>query len=214
MKRWVAFMSFCAILSGMVSGCTYNGIARPSVSPEPFEVAGQKVPGSAAVYLFSHLLDYKISVRPDTLGCSAWSYDVEIGDSVRKTVHRATEAAFERVSPIFSMDQSTGSYFDFIVAVNLEGANANISFDFSGRPDVLAELTLKVAVYDKTMVILDQFLVGYISRQTGKPWAWNTCKAGGDLINTSFQQCLKNISIQLADKLTKNPRLLPLVQKK
>ncbi len=212
MNRLVHVLAAIAVC--YISGCTHGATVRPSVSPVAFELIDQKVQASAAVYVYPELIDHKVTVHPTTYACSAWNFDVEIGDSIRTTVHRVAEAAFKKAYPVSSLNEAVGSY-DVIVAISLLDANTNIAFHqsfFSATADASAELNLKVALYDNKKERLDQFVVGYSSRQTGG--AGGFCEGGGQVIDAAFQQCLKNISIQLAEKLTRNQRLLSMLQRK
>jgi hypothetical protein len=197
----------------IISGCTHSVAIRPSVSPVAYEFADKRVPASVAVYVYPELLDYTFEVYPSSYTCSAWNFRIEIGDPIRNTVQRIAEASFEKAFPISSFEEAANSY-DYVITISLLDVNANITFNqgFSITADASAELNLKVNILGKDKEKIDQFVVGYSSRQTGG--AGSFCAGGSQVIDMAFQQCLKNISIQLAEKLTRNQALIGVIDKK
>ncbi len=198
----------------LLSGCTHSAVISPSVSPVAYEMANDRVSASAAVYIYPELLEHSYQVHPSSYQCSAWNYKLEVGKSVSGTVAKVVEASFEKAFPVNTL-QETPDIYDVIVSVGLLDCNCNLSFHssfFSGTADASAELSLRVVLLDPKLERIDQFVVGYSSRRTSG--AGGFCEGGSKAIEDAFQQCLKHISIELAEKLTRNSKLLEYLKSK
>ena len=195
-----------------LSACTHSAVISPSVSPVAYEMANDRVAASAAIYIYPELLDHSYQVHPSSYQCSAWKYNLEVGKSVSGTVSKVVEASFEKAYPVSRL-QETPDLYDVIVSVGLMDCNCALSFHssfFSGTADASAELSLKVVLLNNKLERIDQFVVGYSSRRTSG--AGGFCEGGSTAIEAAFEQCLKHISIELAEKLSHNSKMIKILE--
>jgi hypothetical protein len=179
---------------------------RPTVSPIAYQFAENKIDGNVGIYVHSDLAGLNQTIKPKSYTCSAWSFPLEIGDSMENCVVRAIQSCFTKSEKVDSV--SKGRDLDGIITVELMDFDVDLSFlqgFWTGTADAYAEMTLKITYYDNELHPVWYSVVGYTKRETTE--AGSACEGGAHAISAVIEHSMKKITIQIAEKITSSDKL-------
>lgn len=190
------------LLATIMAGCSHSVAVRPNVSPMAYNFSDKPINAHICLVMHDSISNHKQVVNPKSYVCSAWSYPVEMGPAISSTITQVAKNCFREVEVMNSIPVGK-HHFNGILMVDLIDANLDLTFlpgFWSATADCYTEMNLKLTFLDGNNKKVWQSVVGYSKRQTGD--SGGACEGGSTAISQALEACLKNISIQLAEKLT------------
>ena len=124
------------------------------------------------------------------------------GSSLIKTA----QGVFKNCRPVDAVPQNHG--FDGILAAELVDFDVDLKFNegtWSGTAESWVEINILLTFYDARLNPVWHSVVGYSKKDFAE--AGTGCGGGADAISTAVEQCLKNISIQMAEKIADSNKI-------
>lgn len=187
-------------------GCSHEVTVNPTVSPIAYQLIDQKVDGNIAVFVHSDLADLNRVVKPRSRHCSTANFPLEAGQSIKASLIKTAQSVFTNCKAVDSVPQDHG--FDGILAAELLDFDVDVKFNdglWSGTAESWVEMNIKLTFYDANLNPVWRTVVGYTKKEFSD--AGGTCGGGATAIRGSVEQCMKNISIQMAEKIAASKKI-------
>jgi len=187
-------------------GCSHEVTVNPTVSPIAYQLIDQKVDGNVAVFVHSDLADLNRVVKPRSRHCSTANFPLEAGQSIKASLITTAQSVFTNCKAVDSVPQDHG--FDGILAAELLDFDVDVKFNdglWSGTAESWVEMNIKLTFYDANLNPVWRTVVGYTKKEFSD--AGGTCGGGAAAIRGSVEQCMKNISIQMAEKIAASKKI-------
>jgi hypothetical protein len=201
MKRFVFLLIFIAFW-----GCSHDVTVNPAVSPVVYQVVDQKLEGHIAIFVHPELAELNKVVEPRSRQCSTANFPIEAGQSIKASLIKTAQGIFKNCQPVDAVPQNHG--FDGILAAELLDFDVDLKFidgSWSGTAESWVEMNIKLTFYDANLNPVWRSVVGYSKK--GFSDAGGTCGGGATAISGGMEQCLKNISIQIAEKIASSEKI-------
>lgn len=200
--RKIAILLICLVFLG----CSHEVTVKPTVSPVAYQLVDHKVGGHIAVFVHPDLAGLNLVVKPRSRSCSAVKFPVEAGPSIRASLIKTARSIFENSTAVDSVPQDHG--FDGILAAELLDFDVDVKFNeglWGGTAESWVEMNIKLTFYDPNLNPVWRTVVGYTKKDFSE--AGGTCGGGATAISGGLEQCLKNISIQMAEKIIESGKI-------
>jgi hypothetical protein len=187
-------------------GCSHEVMVKPTVSPVAYKLMDQKVEGNIAVFIHPDLADLRLVVEPQSRYCGASNFPFEAGQSIQASVIKTAQSVFKNCRPVAAVPQNHG--FDGILAAELVDFDVDLKFNegaWSGTAESWVEINILLTFYDAKLNPVWHSVVGYSKKDFADAGA--ACGGGAVAISKSMEQCLKNISIQMAEKIAASSKI-------
>jgi hypothetical protein len=175
---------------------------EPTVSPIAYQLSHKQIDTTVGIFVSADSRELRQVIKPRSYECSGWSYPVDIGNCIRTCVVDTAGACFTKFEKIEHLPKA-GGRFDGILAAEVIYSNIELTFQSGFWPstaDASAEMNIKLTFYDSNLNPVWRSVVGYANRQTAE--GGGSCQGGAEAIGNAIEACLKNITIQMAEKIT------------
>jgi hypothetical protein len=190
----------------ILPGCSHEVTVKPTVSPVAYKLMDQKVEGNIAVFIHPELADLKMVVEPQSRYCGSSSFPFQAGQSIKASLIKTAQGVFKNCRPVDAVPQNHG--FDGILAAELVDFDVDLKFNegtWSGTAESWVEINILLTFYDARLNPVWHSVVGYSKKDFAE--AGTGCGGGADAISKAMEQCLKNISIQMAEKISDSNKI-------
>jgi hypothetical protein len=190
----------------LLLGCSHEVTVKPLVSPVASKLIDQKVEGNIAVFIHPDLADLRMVVEPHSRYCGSSNFPLEAGQSIKASLIKTAQSVFKNCRPVVAVPQNHG--FDGILAAELLDFDVDLKFNegtWSGTAESWVEMNILLTFYDAKLNPVWRSVVGYSKKDFAD--AGPACGGGADAISKSMEQCLKNISIQMAEKIAASNKI-------
>ena len=187
-------------------GCSHEVTVKPTVSPVVYQLIDHKVDGNIAIFVHPDLAGLNQVVKPMSRSCSTVKFPIEAGQSIKASLIKTAQSIFENSKVVNSVPQDHG--FDGILAAELLDFDVDVKFNdglWSGTAESWVEMNIKLTFYDADLNPVWRTVVGYSKKDFSD--AGGTCGGGATAISGSIEQCMKNISIQMAEKIVESNKI-------
>ena len=187
-------------------GCSHDVTVNPTVSPVAYQFTDQKLEGNIAIFVHPELAELNKVVEPRSRQCSTANFPIEAGPSIKASLIKTAQGVFKNSIPVDTVPQNHG--FDGILAAELLDFDVDLKFidgSWSGTAESWVEMNIKLTFYDAKLNPVWRAVVGYSKKEFSD--AGGTCGGGATAISGAMEQCLKNISIQMAEKITSSEKI-------
>jgi hypothetical protein len=187
-------------------GCSHEVTVKPTVSPVAYQLIDQKVEGNIAIFIQPSLAELSKIVEPHSRYCSSANFPLEAGSSIKASLIKTAQGVFKNCKPVDAVPQNHG--FDGILAAELLDFDVDLKFidgTWSGTAESWVELNILLTFYDAKLNPVWRSVVGYSKKDFAD--AGGACGGGAVAISRSMEQCLKNISIQMAEKIAASNKI-------
>ena len=201
MKKLIIFLTCLAVM-----GCSHEVKVSPTVSPVAYQLIDHKVDGNIAIFIHPDLVDLSKVVKPRSRNCSTASFPIEAGQSIKSSLIKTAQSIFINGEAVDSVPENHG--FDGILAAELLDFDVDLKFNeglWSGTAESWVEMNIKLTFYDSNLNPVWRSVVGYTKKEFSE--AGGTCGGGATAISSSMEQCMKNISIQMAEKIAESNKI-------
>jgi hypothetical protein len=196
----------CLLIFMLLLGCSHEVTVKPIVSPVASKLIDQKIEGNIAIFISPELAELSKIVEPHSRYCSATNFPLEAGQSIKASLIKTAQNVFKNCRPVDSVPQNHG--FDGILAAELLDFDVDLKFSdgtWSGTAESWVEMNILLTFYDAKLNPIWRSVVGYSKKDFAD--AGPTCGGGAVAISGSMEQCLKNISIQMAEKIADSNKI-------
>lgn len=186
--------------------CSHEVPVKPAVSPVAHQLVDHKVAGNIAIFVHPELADLNLVVRPRSRSCSTVKFPIEAGQGIKASLVKTAQSIFENGTAVNSVSQDHG--FDGILAAELLDFDVDVKFNdglWGGTAESWVEINIKLTFYDANLNPVWRTVVGYTKKDFAA--AGGTCGGGATAISGGLEQCLKNISIQMAEKIIESNKI-------
>jgi len=187
-------------------GCSHEVTVKPTVSPVAYQLIDHKVDGNIAIFVHPDLADLKQVVKPRSRSCSTVKFPIEAGQSIKASLVKTAQSIFKNSKAVNSVPQD--HEFDGILAAELLDFDVDLKFNdglWSGTAESWVEMNIKLTFYDADLNPVWRAVVGYTKKEFSD--AGGACGGGAIAISSGVEQCLKNISIQMAEKIAESNKI-------
>lgn len=187
-------------------GCSHEVSIKPAVSPVARQLVDHKVKGNVAIFIHPDLADLHKVVKPQSRNCSTAKFPIEAGQSIKSSLIKTARGIFENSRAVDSVPQDHG--FDGILAAELLDFDVDVKFNeglWNGIAESWVEMNIKLIFYDANLKPVWYSVVGYSKKEFSE--AGGTCGGGAVAISGGMEQCLKNISIQMTEKIVASEKI-------
>ncbi len=187
-------------------GCSHKVTVKPTVSPVAYQLLDHKVDGNIAIFVHPDLANLNQVVKPRSRKCSTANFPIEAGKSIKASLIKTAQGVFKNIKAVDSVPQDHG--FDGILAAELLDFDVDVKFNdglWSGNAESWVEMNIKLTFYDANLNPVWRSVVGYSKKEFAD--AGGTCGGGATAISARMEQCLKNISIQMAEKIADSQKI-------
>jgi hypothetical protein len=187
-------------------GCSHEVTVKPTVSPFANQLIDRKVDGNIAIFIHPDLAGLNQVVKPQSRRCSTVKFPIEAGKSIKASLIKTAQGVFKNCKAVDSVPQDHG--FDGILVAELLDFDVDVKFNdglWSGTAESWVEMNIKLTFYDANLNPVWRTVVGYTKKEFSN--AGGTCGGGATAISGSMEQCLKNISIQMAEKIAASQKI-------
>jgi len=187
-------------------GCSHQVTVNPTVSPVAYELIDHKVDGNVAIFIHPELAELHTVVEPRSRQCSTANFPIEAGQSIKASLIKTAQSVFKNCKAVDSVSQDHG--FDGILVAELLDFDVDVKFTeglWSGTAESWVEMNIKLTFYDANLNPVWRSVVGYTKKEFSD--AGGTCGGGATAISGSMEQCMKNISIQMAEKIADSQKI-------
>jgi hypothetical protein len=165
-----------------------------------------KVDGNIAIFVHPDLVDLNKVVKPQSRICSTVKFPIEAGKSIKASLIKTAQNVFKNCKAVDSVPQEHG--FDGILVAELLDFDVDVKFNnglWNGTAESWVEMNIKLTFYDSNLNPVWRAVVGYTKKYFSD--AGGTCGGGATAISGSMEQCLKNISIQMVEKIAESNKI-------
>lgn len=187
-------------------GCSHQVTVNPTVSPVAYELIDHKVDGNVAIFVHPELAELHTVVEPRSRQCSTANFPIEAGQSIKASLIKTAQSVFKNCKAVDSVPQDHG--FDGILVAELLDFDVDVKFTeggWSGTAESWVEMNIKLTFYDANLNPVWRSVVGYTKKEFSD--AGSTCGGGATAISGGMEQCMKNISIQMAEKIADSQKI-------
>ena len=186
--------------------CSHQVSVKPAVSPVAHQLIDHKIAGNIAIFVHPDLADLNLVVKPRSRSCSTVKFPIEAGPSIKASLVETARSIFKNSTAVNSVSQEHG--FDGILAAELLDFDVDVKFNdglWGGTAESWVEMNIKLTFYDASLTPVWRTVVGYTKKDFSA--AGGTCGGGATAISGGMEQCLKNISIQMAEKIIESNKI-------
>jgi len=186
--------------------CSHQVSVKPTVSPVAHQLIDHKIAGNIAIFVHPDLADLNLVVKPRSRSCSTVKFPIEAGPSIKASLVKTAQSIFKNSTAVSSVSQEHG--FDGILAAELLDFDVDVKFNdglWGGTAESWVEMNIKLTFYDANLTPVWRTVVGYTKKDFSA--AGGTCGGGATAISGGMEQCLKNISIQMAEKIIESSKI-------
>ena len=201
MKK-IIFVLICIVFWG----CSHEVTVRPVISPVADQFIDHKVDGNIAIFVHPDLADLNKVVKSQSRICNTAKFPIEAGKSIKASLIKTAQSVFKNCKAVDSVPQDHG--FDGILAAELLDFDVDVKFNdgfWSDTAEAWVEMNIKLTFYDSNLNPVWRAVVGYSKKDFSD--AGGTCGGGATAISGSMEQCLKNISTQMAEKIAESNKI-------
>ena len=201
MKKFAILLICLAVLA-----CSHEVSVKPAVSPVAQQLIDHQIAGNIAIFVHPDLAELSLVVKPRSRSCSAVKFPIEAGSIIKASLIKTAQSIFENSSAVNSVAQDHG--FDGILAAELLDFDVDVKFNeglWGGTAESWVEMNIKLTFYDANLTPVWRTVVGYTKKDFSE--AGGTCGGGATAISGGMEQCLKNISIQMAEKINESNKI-------
>ncbi len=201
MKKLILILICLAFL-----GCSHEVSIKPTISPVAHQLVDHKVKGNVAVFVHPDLADLHKVVKPRSRNCSTARFPVEAGQSIKSSLIKTAQSIFKNSRAVESVSED--HRFDGILAAELLDFDVDVKFNeglWNGTAESWVEMNIKLTFYDANLKPVWYGVVGYTKKEFSE--AGGACGGGADAISGGMEQCLKNISIQMTEKIVTSEKI-------
>ena len=187
-------------------GCSHEVTVQPTVSPVVSQLIDHKIEGNIAIFVHPDLANLNQVVKPRSRSCSTVKFPMAAGQSIKASLIKTARSIFKNCKAVDSVPQDHG--FDGILAAELLDFDVDVKFNdglWSGTAESWVEMNIKLTFNDANLNPVWRTVVGYTKKDFSD--AGGTCGGGAIAISGGMEQCLKNISIQMAEKLADSQKI-------
>lgn len=187
-------------------GCSHEVTVKPTVSPVAYQLIDHKVDGNIAIFVHPDLAELSTVVKPRSRHCNMASFPIEAGQSIKASLIKTAQSVFKNSKAVDSVPYNHG--FDGVLAAELLDFDVDVRFTdgaWGGSAESWVEMNIKLTFYDANLNPVWRSVVGYSKKEFAD--AGGTCGGGATAISASMEQCLKNISIQMAEKIANSHKI-------
>lgn len=196
----------CLLVIMLLLGCSHEVTVKPIVSPVALKLIDQKIEGNIAIFIPPDLAELSKVVEPHSRYCSTANFPIEAGQSIKASLIKTAQNVFKNCRAVDSVPQNHG--FDGILAAELLDFDVDLNFiegTWSGTAEAWVEMNILLTFYDAKLNPIWRSVVGYSKKDFEH--AGSTCGGGAVAISRSMEQCLKNISILMAEKIADSNKI-------
>ena len=207
MKKFIILLICLVFLA-----CSHKVKVNPTVSPLADQLIDHKVDGNIAIFIHPDLADLNQVVKPRSRNCSTASFPIEAGKSIKASLIQSAQSIFTNGKSVDSVPENHG--FDGILAAELVDFDVDVKFNeglWSGTAESWVEMNIKLTFYDANLKPVWRTVVGYTKKEFSA--AGGACGGGATAISSGMEQCMKNISIQMAEKITESNKIKTTIAK-
>jgi hypothetical protein len=201
MKKLVFLLIVMVLL-----GCSHEVTVKPTVSPVAYQLIDQKIEGNIAIFIHPDLDGLSKVVEPHSRYCGTTNFPLEAGKSIKASLIKTAQGVFKNCTAVDSVPQNHG--FDGILAAELLDFDVDLKFidgTWHGTAESCVEMNIMLTFYDAKLNPVWRSVVGYSKNDFAD--AGRMCGGGAIAISRSMEQCLKNISIQMAEKIAASNKI-------
>jgi len=187
-------------------GCSHQVTVNPTVSPVASQLIDHKLDGNIAIFVHPDLAELNQVVKPRSRNCSTARFPIEAGQSIKAGLIKTAQSIFKNYKVVDSVPKNHG--FDGILAAELLDFDVDVKFNdglWGGTAESWVEINIKLTFYDANLNPVWRSVVGYTKKEFAD--AGGTCGGGATAISGGMEQCLKNISIQMAEKIAESQKI-------
>ena len=200
--RKLIFLSICLVFLS----CSHEVTVKPTVSPVAYQLVDHKVGGNIAIFVHPDLAELYKFVEPSSRKCSTANFPLEVGHSIKASLVKSAQSIFKNCQAVDSVPQGHG--YDGILAAELLDFDVDLKFNdglWSGTAESWVEMNIKLTFYDADLTPVWRAVVGYTKKEFAD--AGGACGGGAIAISSGVEQCMKNISIQMAEKIAESNKI-------
>jgi len=201
MRKFTILMIGLAFLA-----CSHPVSVKPTVSPVAHQLIDHKLNGNIAIFVHPDLAALNLVVKPRSRSCSTVKFPIQAGPSIKASLVKTAQSLFKKSTAVDSVPQEHG--FDGILAAELLDFDVDVKFNdglWGGTAESWVEMNIKLTFYDANLTPVWRTVVGYTKKDFSA--AGGTCGGGATAISGGMEQCLKNISIQMAEKIIESSKI-------
>ncbi len=187
-------------------GCSHQVSIEPAVSPLAHQLVDHKVEGHVAIFIHPELANLHAVIKPQSRTCSTVRFPIDAGQSIKSSLVKTAQGIFENIRAVDSVPQDHD--FDGILAAELLDFDVDLKFNegvWNDTAESWVELNIKLTFYDDSLKPVWYAVVGYTKKEFSD--AGGTCGGGAEAISGGMEQCLKNISIQMTEKIADSRKI-------
>jgi hypothetical protein len=187
-------------------GCSHEVTIQPAVSPIAYQLVDHKVDGNIAIFVHPDLADLSRVVKPQSRHCSTAKFPVEAGRGIKASLVKTAQGIFRNCKAVDSVPQN--HEFDGILAAELLDFDVDVKFNdglWSNTAESWIEMNIKLTFYDPNLNPVWRSVVGYTKKEFSD--AGGACGGGATAISDGMAQCMKNISIQMTEKIADSKKI-------
>ena len=200
--RKLIFLLICLV----ILGCSHEVTVKPTVSPVAYELIDYKVDGNIAIFVHPDLAELSTVVEPRSRLCSTANFPMEAGQSIKASLIKMAQSVFKNCKAVDFVPQEHG--FDGVLAAELLDFDVDVRFTdgvWGGTAESWVEMNIKLTFYDANLNPVWRSVVGYSKKEFSD--AGGSCGGGATAISASMEQCLKNISLQMVEKIADSQKI-------
>ncbi len=187
-------------------GCSHKVSIEPAVSPLAFQIVDHKVEGNVAIFIHPELANLHTVIKPHSRTCSTAKFPIDAGQSIKSSLVKTAQGIFENIRAVDSVPQDHD--FDGILVAELLDFDVDLKFNerlWNDTAESWVEMNIKLTFYDSSLKPVWYTVVGYTKKEFSD--AGGSCGGGAEAISGGIEQCLKNISIQMTEKIADSRKI-------
>ncbi len=187
-------------------GCSHQVSIEPAVSPLAHQLVDHKVEGHVAIFIHPELANLHAVIKPQSRTCSTVRFPIDAGQSIKSSLVKTAQGIFENIRAVDSVPQDHD--FDGILAAELLDFDVDLKFNerlWNDTAESWVEMNIKLTFYDANLKPVWYAVVGYTKKEFSD--AGGSCGGGAEAISGGIEQCLKNISIQMTEKIADSRKI-------
>jgi hypothetical protein len=199
MKKFINIL----IYSIFIVSCAYSVPIKPTVSPVAYEFTEKKIEGDVALFVDGDPTKLNQVVRPRSFTGAACYFPVEVGDSLKVSIERVANSYFTNVTRIDNLPKDKTN-FDGILRAKLTDCNIDLTWlgQAGTAVDAFAEMNVKLTFYDSDLKPVWASMVGHSKRVSVTATFTGGCRDALEPISSAIEGCLKQITLQMAEKIS------------
>jgi len=128
--------AFLVLALACFSGCAFQVPLSNNLSVSPQPITGSKLPLNVGLVIDAQTKNFQKKIRPSGIGAKVHTFCFSVGEELSKSILRASEASFEKVTVLESLPKSPSKDFDaYLIAQDL---TADIQIHYANTGTAIA----------------------------------------------------------------------------